>query len=254
MTTILQDPEYRYRRILFPAMGWMLAPHGGTALVLAFAVIGLAGVALSAASLAVFPGARAWLPLTIAVTPGVIAALAFSLSDCLALGFTLAAFAAAMHQRWVLVVVTLTLGALTRESVLLAALPLALTPGMPARVRAITVAAPVLALGSWMLWVDRALADTSSQSQPAQPLGRPLMGWIDSTDGVGGLLLAALIAIVIAAGVWRSRSHAHVCAYLVLLLMLMVVLSPAVTGTWIDTSRAVIAGFPLAAWAITAPA
>jgi hypothetical protein len=254
MTAILHDPAYRYRRILYPALGWALAPHGGTRLVLAFAVIGLLGAGLSAAALARFPGARPWLPLTVVVTPGVVAALAFSLSDSLALGFTLAAFAAAFHRRWSLVVAALVLGVLTRESVLLATIPLALTPGMPSRVRVITVATPVIVLAAWMLWLEHALGDVASRGPAAEPFSPPLVGWIDSTDGIGGLLLAGLLTLVLFVGAWRARAHPHVCLYLALLIALMTVLGPPVTASWINTSRAVIAGLPLSAWAITTPA
>src|SRR5207237_980466 len=42
----LKDPSYRYRRILFPLVGWALAPHGGRRLILAFAAIELLSVGL----------------------------------------------------------------------------------------------------------------------------------------------------------------------------------------------------------------
>src|SRR2546427_320609 len=95
----LTTPSYRYRRILFPLMGWALAPHGGRRLILALAAIGLMSVALSAASLRALPGSPAWLPLIVAGTPGVVASLMLGLSDTLALALTLLAFAAAAHRR-----------------------------------------------------------------------------------------------------------------------------------------------------------
>jgi hypothetical protein len=42
-----------------------------------------------------------------------------------------------------------------------------------------------------------------------------------------------------------------VCAYLGLMLLLFVTLSPNVTASWVNTTRSVIAGFPLAVWGIT---
>lgn len=247
----LTTPSYRYRRILFPLMGWALAPHGGRRLILALAAIGLMSVALSAASLRAMPGSPAWLPLIVAGTPGVVASLMLGLSDTLALALTLLAFAAAAHRRWALVIVALVLAALAKETAFLAAPALALTPRMPARARLATVGAPAIVLIGWVAWVNHSLhASLSTASQFASPL----TGWINSTDGTGGVAIGLLLAVIMAVGAWRARNAPHVRAYLVVLLALMTVLAPDITVSWINTSRSVIAGVPLAAWAITARA
>ncbi|TML88766.1 MAG: hypothetical protein E6G06_15705 [Actinobacteria bacterium] len=244
----LKDPSYRYRRILFPLVGWALAPHGGRRLILAFAAIGLLSVGLSAAALGALPGARPWLPLVVAATPGVVVSLMLGLSDTLALALTLLAFAAAAHRRWALLVVALVLAALAKETAFLAAPALALTPGMPGRARLAAVAAPAIVLMGWVTSVNHALhASISTESQ----FGSPLSGWIHSTDTAPGLMVGLLLAITIAVGAWRARGAPHVRAYLVVLLALMAVLAPEITVSWINTSRSVIAGLPLAAWAIS---
>jgi hypothetical protein len=247
----LKDPSYRYRRILFPLLGWALAPHGGRRLIVALAAIGLLSVGLSAVALGALPGARPWLPLVVAVTPGVVVSLMLGLSDTLALALTLVAFAAAAHRRWALLVVALVLAALAKETAFLAAPALALAPGMPGRVRLAAVAAPAIVLIGWVAWVNHALsASVSAASQFASPLS----GWIHSTDTTPGLLVGLLLAIVIAVGVWHARGAPHVRAYLLVLLALMAVLAPAITESWINTSRSVIAGLPLATWAISSRA
>jgi hypothetical protein len=247
----LTTPSYRYRRILFPLLGWALAPHGGRRLIVALAAVGLLSVALSAAALSALPGARRWLPLVVAVTPGVIVSLMLGLSDTLALALTLVAFAAAAHRRWTLVIVTLVLAALAKETAFLAAPALALTPRMPVRARLAAVAAPAAVLIGWVAWVNHELhASVSTAGQFA----RPLSGWINSTDSATGLVLALLLAVTIAVGAWRAGGAPHVRAYLIVLLALMAVLAPDVTESWINTSRSVIAGLPLAAWAVTANA
>ena len=249
----LNDPAYRYRRILYSAGAWVLAPHGGNALLVALVVLGLLGVALSAASLSALPRAPAWLPLIVAVTPGVVVSLALSLSDGLALGFTLLGFAAAAHRRWRLVVVAMVAGVLTRETVVLAAVALAFAPGMPARFRAAVAVVPVAVLGAWIVWVDHAL-EQSAGSGAADQLSFPLAGWLRlrrrrrrarhraparGGDGRRGV---------------PRRGVPHVRAYLVLLLVLMAVLAEPVTASWVNTSRAVIAGVPLSTWVVTARA
>ena len=71
----LDEPAYRYRRILFPALAWVVAPHGGRVMAYAFAGISLLGVGLGAWALLRRPGAPPWLPLALAANPGIIAAL-----------------------------------------------------------------------------------------------------------------------------------------------------------------------------------
>ena len=249
----LNDPSYRYRRILYSAGAWALAPHGGTALLVALVALGLLGVALSAASISVLPRSPSWLPLIVAVTPGVVISLALSMSDTLALGFTLLGFAAAAHRRWRLVVLAMVAGALTRETVVLAALALALAPGMPARFRTAVVVTPVAVLGAWVIWVDRAL-EQSAGSGAAEQLSLPLVGWLRSGDVATGLIIGLLLAAVMVVGVRHAEGAPHVRVYLVLLLGLMAVLSEPVTASWVNTSRAVIAGLPLSAWVMTARA
>jgi hypothetical protein len=137
--------------------------------------------------------------------------------------------------------------------VLLAALALAFAPGMPARFRAAVVVTPVAVLGAWIVWVARAL-EQSAGSRAADQFSLPLVGWVRATDGVAGLIIGLLLAAVMVVGVCRAADVPHVRVYLVLLLVLMAVLGEPVTESWINTSRAVIAGLPLSAWLVTARA
>jgi hypothetical protein len=231
-------------------LGWLLAPAGGTRLIGALLVVGLAGIALGAAAVSFLPGAPRWLPLAVGVTPGVVAAVGLTLADSLALGFTLAAFAAGARRRPPLVLVALVLGVLTRETVLLAAIALALTPGLSARWRVGYVTVPAMLLGAWVLWVSHVL-DVPVNDGASDQFSFPLSGWLHSnSDGIG-LVIAALLAAVLVLGVLRTQDSVTVCAYLGLLLLLFVTLSPNVTVSWVNTTRAVIAGFPLAVWGIT---
>jgi hypothetical protein len=170
-----------------------------------------------------------------------------------ALGFTLLAFAAATHRRWRLVVLAAVAGALTRETVVLAGLALAFVPGMPARVRVAVVAAPVVVLGAWMAWIDHALHQSAGEGAAGQ-FSFPLTGWLHSSDIATGLIIGFLLAAVMVTGIRHADGLPHVRAYLVLLLALMAVLAEPVTASWVNTSRAVIAGLPISAWVVTAHA
>ena len=246
----LANPVYRYRRIAFSVIGWALAPNGGTRLIAALMLIGLAGVALGALSVSRFPGASWWLPLVVGLTPGVVAATGLTLADSLALGFTLLAFAFAFRNRSDMVLVALTLGVLTRETVLLAALALACTPGLARAWRIAFLAVPAGLLLMWMSWVSHVLSIPINDGASDQ-FSFPLVGWLTSDSDAAGLLIGVLLAAVLVVGVLRTRDVPPVCIYLGLLLVLFVTLSPNVTASWINTTRAVIAGVPLAAWGMT---
>lgn len=245
----LANPVYRYRRIMFPVLGWMLAPHGGTWLIVALSVVGLAGVALAAFALGHLPGAPWWLPVVVGVSPGVIAATGLTLSDSLALGLTLAALAAAAHRRPAIVLAALVLGTLTRETVILAALALALSPGLANRWRLAYVVGPAAALGAWVLWVSHVLGIPISDGASDQ-VSLPMRGWLQSTTGHTDLLIGVLLAAVVVLGIIRTRDDVVVCAFLGLQLALLVTLSPNVTVSWVNSTRAVIAVVPLAAWGV----
>jgi hypothetical protein len=49
----------------------------------------------------------------------------------------------------------------------------------------------------------------------------------------------------------RTRDDLVVCAFLAMQLVLLVTLSPNVTVSWVNSTRAVIAAVPLAAWGMT---
>jgi hypothetical protein len=245
----LANPAYRYRRIGFSFLGWVLAPHGGLRLILALAGIGVASVAAAGALLSRFPGAPRWLPLTAAVSPGVAASLLLTLADALVLALILGALAAGWHRRWPVVVGLLVAAVLTRETAMLATIALALTPGMPLRWRAATVALPGIALAGWSLWTAHALGVAVSDGSPNQ-LAFPLSGWLHSSDSAEGLFLGLLLMVVTFLGAVRA-TWPPVRWYLGLTGVLMLVLADAVTASWVNTSRVAIATLPLAAWAIT---
>jgi hypothetical protein len=244
----LANPVYRYRRPLFSWMGGALAPSGGLGLVWAFVLVGLAAVGLSAWALRQLPDSPRWLPLVVVATPGVVAALQYTLADSLGLACTLAAFAAVSRRRWGWYLAALVAGVFTRETVVLVAVAAAVLPEVPVRVRMASLAVPVMLLAGWTAWVAQVLHLPISDGTAGQ-FGAPLEGWVHSTDTGLGLLLGALLAAVLAVGAWRAGHAPHVRWYLILLLVLFTLLSPAVTASWVNTSRAVIAGVPLAVWA-----
>jgi hypothetical protein len=199
----LDSPAYRYRRILYPALAGVLAPDGGRRLVVALLAVALAGVLLAALATGLLPGAPSWLPLVVGVTPGVGVACALTLSDALATGLAMAAVAAAVHRRWPLTVGLLVAAALTRETLLLVALGLAVAPGLSRVQRLSTVAVPAIVVGLWAAW--SAAAMDGDMAGGAGQVTVPLLGWIQSESSVRGLVVGLGSTVVLILGAVHAR-------------------------------------------------
>lgn len=242
---------YRYRRILYPALAAVLAPNGGRWLITVFLLLSLAGVAMGAHALSRMPGGRWWLPLTMAFSPGVIAALGMSLSDAFAAGLGLLAVALSMERRWWPMVAALVAAALTRETMMVVVAGLALAPGMTRQMRAATVAIPGAALGAWSWWSARA-AGADAAEGGSQQMALPFQGWASRYVPGNERLLMGVVLLLMLAGAWRCwRDAPHVAAVLVLGSALLVCISDLVAFTWENSLRPVGAMVPLALWALT---
>src|SRR5262249_50247908 len=147
-------------------------------------------------SLSLLPGARWWLPLAAGVTPGVVAATALTLGDSLALGLTVAAFAAAARRRPHPLLVALVARVLTRETVILAALALALTPKLSTAWRVAYVVVPGALIGAWILWVSHVLGIPANDGASDQ-LSFPLTGWVHSTGGLEVVIALLLVMVLL---------------------------------------------------------
>lgn len=248
---LLDAPAYRMRRIGLPAVAGTLAPDGGRRLIWAMLGVSLAGVALGAWAVSRFPDAPPWLPLVVGVTPGVGVALALSLGDALATGLALAAVAAALRRRWAWMTVALVAGALTRETLLLVALGLVFTAGMPRRWRVAAVALPTLAIGSWAAWSTAQIGQSSLEG--AAQVSLPLLGWVQSTSSPRGVALGLGLLVLLAVGAVHTwRTDRGVSAVLGLYAALMACLATDVTVSWLNTTRVAAPVTALAVWAVVA--
>lgn len=245
----LDVPAYRERRILFPLVAGLLAPGGGMPLVYAMLAVSLLGVGLGTAAVASLPRRRRrWLPIVVALTPGVLASVLVGLSDALVVGLILAAFACSYRQRWGWMLVALVLAVLTRETALLAVAGLACAPGMARRVRVATVVLPTVALASWMAWLHVVLP-RSGDPKAAEQFTWPLMGWIGAEPSA--LFLGGCSALVLALALRRLRAaDRHVGVFVGITLAMSVVLSADVTDLWVNASRIVAPALPLALWIV----
>jgi len=118
---------YRYLRIVYPALGWLLS-LGGQAALAPWALIGINVVALGAIAILLGEllarlGASRWYGLGVPLTAGMLFALRADLNEPLALALALGAIVALSDTyrqegtgNWLLVTVLLALSALTKET------------------------------------------------------------------------------------------------------------------------------------------
>lgn len=243
--------SYRYRRILYPFLAGRLAPHGGTALLLAFVLVSLVGVGIGAWAMTRFPGAPRWLPLIVAVDPGVAVALCFTLGDALSTGLVLAAFAVMFRRRWAVAALLLVLACLTRETSLVAALCLATWPGLPRRARVTLAVVPCAAYAAWALLVAH-LTETSVFVAPEGGLFTlPFAGWAQGIHGELDLLIPLALGVVLLASLLTRRpAPLAVRLYIGATTAMLICSTTAITAQWIDSSRVVAVALPLAVWVL----
>jgi hypothetical protein len=245
---------YRYRRILYPLLAGRLAPHGGIPLIFAFLGLSLVGIGIGAYSLTRFPRSPHWLPLIVAIDPGVIVAVWISLADALATGLVLAAFAAMFRKRWALATVVLVLACLTRETTVLVALCMYFWPKVPMRTRAMVALIPTAVLGCWALYVSHITHTALSAAPVNGSLTYPFGGWSHGTQGpVDALISGVVVILLVAAVVSRRRVPLPVILYIAATIVMLMCSEVAVTNQWIDATRSVAPAVPLAAWVLCQP-
>jgi hypothetical protein len=178
----LDRPTYRAQRIGYPLLAapWRLG--GEAALVWGLLATNLAvvlGGGLVARSLGAQVGGTSRASLAFALSPGVLLATLFSLSDALALALLLATALALTRRRIAVAVACGVLGALTKESALIGLAGFAfLTPRLPSRTRALLFAVPAAAAGAWALYVRWRLG--WQVAAPTHEFAPPFWGYVDA--------------------------------------------------------------------------
>ncbi len=250
----LDVPTYRLRRILYPALAKVIVPAGGENLVYAFAALSLLGIAMGAWWLGSFPNAPPWLPVTMALSPGVICSLYTSTGDTLAAGLTIACIGAAFSRRFTLAIVFLAFAALTRETSLIAVLALGLWPGITWSRRLANVIVPAIPVVAWSGYVSVTLHESFFTQPSAGSFSLPFMGFVHSGITPGQILYALACGGLVFAAMIRSwKALPAISVFLAANLVVFVCAAPIIANSWLGFTRIVTAAVPIAFWVLVVP-
>ena len=204
----LDRPRYRLQRPLLSVLAWALHPWGGgTGLVVALLVVGVAGVLLSgvaAGALSHALGGGTWPALLVPMLPGAFGALRITAADTLALGLLLAALWAVETRRSRLGVAAAVAAVLAKESMALLLVAHAVT--RRTRESVLAALAGVASAGTW--WVALRLlvdSDVPQVKELTWPFGGMIVyvdEWLDGRNLIGAAMAIGSFALAFVA-LWR---------------------------------------------------
>lgn len=184
---------YRYEHVAYGWAAWAVSGGSPPLVPAALLVIGLAGVAVAAATGSLIAARFGWSPwwggLLVAFSPGLIFSVTADTSEPMALALMGLWLLAYMNERWIWVGVLSILACLTKEPLVAVALGLVVWEWLRARrgraapdraVRMIAVTVGPLALVAWTVYLQTRFGVWPS-SQTADLVSLPpLVGWVDT--------------------------------------------------------------------------
>lgn len=217
---ILADPDvhshgtaYRYGRILFPLLGWVLSAITTLDVTVTLPVVSIFALALTGAAAGWLVERRDVDPeraMLVLCVPTLWSSAALGYAEPLAVAFVLAAMAAARHERWSWFALLFALALFTREAFVVALVPFAWTQlrttGFTAT--AMRLVPGVVVYGGWLVWVYErtglwSFLDPSTSRTDA--VGPPVLSYVEAVrDGNGAvapLIGSTLVAVLALAGV-----------------------------------------------------
>ena len=253
----LDRPTYRAQRMLYPtiaSLGGLLNP---TATAWGLIVVNLLAMGIGTAitaRLALEMGLSPWYGLAFLLNPGLFIEIHIDSAGLVATAALMAAVLMAMWNRPWATGGFLAAAVLARETMLLAAVGLAVFFVWQKRKAPLALALPFLAVGGWWAYVHWRLAD--GLSQDTQAVGLPLVGfieafqvWVSTPDRMVDLLIGVILLFISVAvavrAVLKPSALGLAIAPFALLALLM---SQPVWARYFDSARAlapVLTGYAL---------
>ena len=182
----LDRPTYRAQRMLYPTIASLGGLLGPTATAWGLIVVNLVAMGIGTAvtaRLAMEMGLSPWYGLAFLLNPGLIVEIHIDSAGLVATAALMAAVLAAMWNRPWATGGFMAAAVLARETMLLAAVGLAVYFVWQKRKAPLALALPFLAVGGWWAYVHWRLAD--GLAQDTQAIGLPLVGFIEAFQGLG---------------------------------------------------------------------
>ncbi len=250
----LDIPNYRARRIVFPAMA-SLFPRG-PALAWALYALNVLSVGAAAAALARIAHQLSLSPLlalAVPLNPAMIESVVGSLADAMAFALALWGVALWRSQRWAAVAL-ITLAVLTRETTVFAAIAVLVVDRSR---RALPMLIPVAIAAGFSQWLKLVLPGAGTPLpnanflSPTGSLGVPFGGMSRVGLTSGDTVVLVIVAAIGAFGSWHLRRVVPVlvCWFLADVLVLMVS-DEAITGRFLNGTRVIPLAVPLGALGI----
>jgi hypothetical protein len=255
----LDRPRYRMQRPVFPLLAWALHPMGGgTGLVVAFVIVGIAALfvgCLATGALSTALGGPPWAAAFFAATPGAFWSLRVTVADALALALALSAIAFATRSRHRRAVACAVLAVLTKEVALLVLIGWYLSNR--SRRNALMAATATAAIIGWAVVMRIVLPPDGAG---VKEFGLPFVGlaraasrhWLEHQELWGGA--TAVTALVLAAFVLaRHRLRHPLSGIVVVLVAFASIMNSDVIGLNFGATRSMMGLLIVAALGVVTP-
>lgn len=243
----LDRPTYRAQRMLYPTLAGgfgAFSPRIAAFGLLAVNLIAVGVGTVAVAKLAVALDLSPLFGLTFALNPGVLVSATADTADTMALALLMIAALYAIRSKYLAASAWLTLAALTRETMLVAAVGLLVFLMVRQHRLYWPLLAPFLAAGAWWAFVTSrigylpSLAVEPVVGLPLKGFGEAIKSWIGRpirvTDLVLGLVLALIVIWVGVRAIWRPN---QLTSLLVGFSVIGVTMSAAAWTNYFDSYR-----------------
>jgi hypothetical protein len=245
---VLDRPLYRSQRMLYPVLAGGAGLFGPETIVWAMLVVNLLAMGVGTwvtARIAMEMGGSPWWGLAFALNLGFISEVTIGGAGVVAAAAAFGGVLMLMRERLAWGVVLLSLAALSREAMLIAAAGAAVWLWMNRRRGSalVTMVIPVLAVATWAAYLRLRIGNGAVASQ-VEEIGRPFVGlfnafgrWLDSPiDMVTGLAIVLLFVLFVR----RVLQSKHLVGLAFIgFVLLGVVFTEQVWRSLFDISRAV---------------
>lgn len=221
---LLDRPSYRAQRMLYPTLagGFGALPPMATA----WNLWGLNMIAIAiggwlTALLARDMGLSAWFGLAFVFNPGVLISGLIDTAEVLAMVFFIGAALALGRRRPVMGSVLLTLAALSRETMILAAIGAVVYMWRTEKRVHPSMAAPFLASIAWWIYLRSRIGYLDSTVQDIQAVGVPFRGfydavqrWMTRPETLVDLLMGVVLLVVSLLVAWHAWRRPSLLGYM----------------------------------------